>query len=269
MNGHPVLLCLHYIDERADRNSTKRPRNFPPAASLPPPKWVLIGPWRPSPPKAVTWQVRFCFKREDGAGMSVSNATDLWCDGCGQPASAEHIARRLRRLAWATRYRPVHIHTLLLGGVAPREDAEFLYAPGDEFRGEAADLLRAVGISTARKAPADIRGEFQGAGFFLTHLLECPVEHHVVGDVQTRHGATETLLREHLPSVASRIRRSLKPRRLTLVTEVPPAVLHDILSINLGCPVVLDDGRPFRFTPPPGSMTIARFQEILSGRPEP
>lgn len=195
--------------------------------------------------------------------MRVSNLTDLWCDGCGQAASAEHIARRLRRLEWATRHRPVHIHTLLLGGVAPREDAEFLYAPGDEFRGEAADLLRAVGISTAGKAPADIRREFQAAGLFLTHLLECPVEQRVVCDVQTGHGAT-TLLREHLPSVASRIRRSLKPRRVTLVTEVPPAVVEEIVSMNLGCPVVLDDGRPFRFTPSTGGVTISRLQEILS-----
>lgn len=174
--------------------------------------------------------------------MRMSNSTDLWCDGCGQAASAEHIARRLRRLEWATRHRPVHIHTLLLGGVAPREDAEFLYAPSDEFRGEAAELLRAVGISTAGKAPADIRQEFQAAGFFLTYLLECPVEQRVVGGVQTGHGATETLLREHLPSVASRIRRSLKPRRVTLVTEVPSAVVKEIVSMNLGCSVILDDG---------------------------
>src|SRR5207249_10650226 len=48
----------------------------------------------------------------------LSNSTDLPCDGCGQAASAEHIARRLRRLEWATRFRPVHIHTLLRGGVA-------------------------------------------------------------------------------------------------------------------------------------------------------
>jgi|SRR5215469_5557872 len=197
--------------------------------------------------------------------MTVSNATDLCCDGCGQAASAEHIARRLRRLAWATRYRPVHIHTLLLGGVAPREDAEFLYTPGDEFRGEAADLLSAVGISKAGKAPADICGEFQGAGFFLTHLLECPLEQRVVCGVQTGRRATETVLREHLPSVASRIRRSLKPRRVTLVTEVPPAVVEEILSMNLGCPVVLDNGRPFRFTPSTGGMSISRFQQILAG----
>ena len=199
----------------------------------------------------------------------VSNSANLRCDGCGQAASAEHIARRLRRLEWATRYRPVHIHRLLLGAVAPRDDAEFLYAPGDEFRGEAADLLRAVGISTVGKAPADVHAEFQAAGFFLTHLLECPVEtveRQVGSEGQT--GCTPpdlTLLCEHLPSVVSRIRRSLlKPRRVILVTEVPPAVVQDIRSMNLGCPVVLDEGRPFRLSPSTAGAGFSRFQEILS-----
>ena len=196
--------------------------------------------------------------------MMVSNSADLRCDGCGQAASAEHIARRLRRLEWATRYRPVHIHTLLLGAVAPRDDAEFLYAPGDEFRGEAAELLRAVGISTVGKTPADVHGEFQAAGFYLTHLLECPVEtveRQVGNEGQTRCTPPDltTLLCEHLPSVVSRIRRSLKPRRVILITEVPPAVVQDILSMNLRCPVVLDEGRPFR------GLGFSRFQEILSG----
>ena len=201
--------------------------------------------------------------------MMVSNSANLRCDGCGQAASAEHIARRLRRLEWATRYRPVHIHTLLLSAVAPRDDAEFLYAPGDEFRGEAADLLRAVGISTVGKAPADVHGEFQAAGFFLTHLLECPVEkvgEHVAYEGPTGYQAPDptTLLCEHLPSVASRIRRSLKPRRVILITEVPQAVVQDILSMNLGCPVFLDEGRPFRLSPSTEGVGFSRFQEILS-----
>lgn len=200
--------------------------------------------------------------------MIVSNS-DLRCDGCGQAASAEHMARRLRRLEWATRYRPVHIHTLLLCAVAPRDDAEFLYAPRDEFRGEAGDLLRAVGISTRGKAPADIHGEFQAAGFFLTHLLECPVETvepRVVCEGQTAYKAPDraTLLREHLPSVLSRIRRSLKPRRVMLVTEAPPAVVEDIVSSDLGCPTVLDEGRPFQLSPSTDAMSICRFQQILS-----
>lgn len=199
----------------------------------------------------------------------VSNSIDLRCDGCGQAASAEHMARRLRRLEWATRYRPVHIHTLLLSAVAPRDDTEFLYAPGDEFRGEAGNLLRAVGISTQGKAPAEIHGEFQAAGFFLTHLLECPIEtakQQGVCEGQTAYKAPvpTTLLREHLPSVLSRIRRSLKPRRVMLVTEVPPAVVQDIVSSDLGCPIVLDEGRPFQLSASTEAVSLSRFQEILS-----
>lgn len=126
----------------------------------------------------------------------MTTAANLRCDGCGQMASPEHIARRLRRLEWATRYRPVHIQTLLLGGVAPSEDAEFLYAPSGEFRGEGESLLRAVGIESGRppletqgrqnaipatasppeKTAEAIHSEFQVAGFFLAHILECPLE---------------------------------------------------------------------------------------------
>src|SRR5437899_12101620 len=49
----------------------------------------------------------------------MTNSIALPCDGCGQAATAEHIARRLQRLEWTTRYRPVHIHTLLLGAYSP------------------------------------------------------------------------------------------------------------------------------------------------------
>src|SRR6266700_3189000 len=93
---------------------------------------------------------------EAEAYIIMANALSVPCDGCGQMASPEHIAQRLRRLEWATRYRPVHIQTLLLGGVAPREDAEFLYAPSGEFRGEGQTVLRAVGIETGQP-PSKLR----------------------------------------------------------------------------------------------------------------
>src|SRR6266478_2583355 len=106
--------------------------------------------------------------------MTISS--ELLCDGCGQEASAEHIARRLRRLEWTTRYRPVHINTLLLGAFSPQEERDFLYAPGGEFHGEAGHLLDALAISTAGKAADAVHAEFQRAGFFLTHVLECPLD---------------------------------------------------------------------------------------------
>src|SRR5207253_8014232 len=55
----------------------------------------------------------------------MTNSITLVCDGCGQAATAEHIARRLQRLEWTTRYRPVHIHALLLGAFSPLRDEEF------------------------------------------------------------------------------------------------------------------------------------------------
>src|SRR5256884_7278023 len=101
----------------------------------------------------------------------MTNPIALVCDGCGQAATAEHIARRLQRLEWTTRYRPVHIHTLLLGAFSPLRDEEFLYRSGGEFRGEAAQILEAVGISPAGEIPDAGDPGFHRAGVFLTHAL--------------------------------------------------------------------------------------------------
>lgn len=197
----------------------------------------------------------------------MTTADILRCDGCGQRGSPEHIARRLRRLEWATRYRPVHIQTLLLGGVAPPDDSEFLYAPGGDFRGEGEALLHAVGIPFAGKAAEAVHAEFQAAGLFLTHILECPVEPDTNGVVHATAGTdASTLLRKHLPAVASRIRRSLKPKRVILVTEMAPEVVQDIVTLDLGCEVILSDRRPFALTPPVKEGEIARFRAALDSR---
>src|SRR3979411_1209168 len=105
----------------------------------------------------------------------MTSSIELPCDGCGQIASAGHIARRLQRLKWATWYRPVHIHTLFLGSASPQKQEEFLYSPNGEFQGEAATLLAAAGVSTAGKRAEAVHAEFQRAGLFLTHVLECPI----------------------------------------------------------------------------------------------
>lgn len=182
------------------------------------------------------------------------------CDGCGQIASPEHIARRLRRLEWASRYRPVHIQTLLLGGIAPLEDGEFLYAPGKEFRGEAALFLRAVGISAAGKPAEAIQAEFQRAGYFLTYVLECPLE-----KALNPNADLAKLLTERLAVVASRIRRSLKPKYVTLVTEFPMSVVEDILALDLGRPVIMDNGKPFALGSASKEAVISTFLERLPG----
>jgi hypothetical protein len=145
----------------------------------------------------------------------MANSASLRCDGCGQLASPEHIARRLQRLEWATRYRPIHIGALLLGAAGPLKDSDFLYAPDGEFTGEAADVLKACGIEIKGKARDAILTEFQRGGFFLTHVLECPLD--------GRNSVTteiEALLEPRLPSIIARIRRSLKPKKLVPISRV-------------------------------------------------
>src|SRR5256885_3653267 len=144
----------------------------------------------------------------------MTNPIALVCDGCGQAATAEHIARRLQRLEWTTRYRPVHIHTLLLGAFSPLRDEEFLYRSGGEFRGEAAQILEAVGISPAGKTRDAVHAEFQRAGFFLTHVLECPLE-----DEGNLQGGIQAALKKRLAAGGPPIPRSPQPNTGNALTE--------------------------------------------------
>ncbi len=187
------------------------------------------------------------------------HSSPLVCDGCGQVASGEHVARRLKRLEWTTRYRPVHIHTLFLGAFSPHDEKDFFYAPGGEFQGEAALLLDALGISTAGKAAEAVHAVFQRAGFFLTHVLECPLE-----DAGSQQADPQAALKARLAAVGTRIRRSLKPKRVMAITEALAPIMEDILRLDLGCPVLLDHGRPFRLGGSAGQRVGERLREVTA-----
>jgi len=180
----------------------------------------------------------------------------LPCDGCGQTASPEHIARRLQRLEWTTRYRPVHIGTLLLAGVSPQADEDFLYAA--QFKGEAGRLLEAVGISTTGKSAEVVLSEFQRGGFLLTHLLECPLE-----PGQWDQQPPEDLFEKRLPQVVTRIRRSLKPKRVALISDALAPLAARFSEVDLGCPLILDDGKPFALDAADASSAVHHLREVL------
>jgi hypothetical protein len=182
----------------------------------------------------------------------------LACDGCGQAASPEHIARRLQRLEWATRYRPIHIGTLLLGAISPTAEADFLYA--GQFQGEAARVLECAGIGTEGKTAEAVLAEFQRGGHFLTHILECPLEQTVGSDA-----GQAGLLESRAAAVTARIRRSLKPKRVILVSEKLLPVLARLSSSELGCPLILDDGNPFALDGMEDNATLARLRQALTG----
>ena len=138
-------------------------------------------------------------------------------------------------------------------------DEEFLYASDGEFGGEAAQILDAVGISTAGKTREAVHAEFQRAGFFLTHVLECPLE--AEGSLPADAPAA---LKKHLAAAATRIRRSLRPKRVMAVTEELTPVLDDILEMDLGCPVLLDRGKPFLLESRGGENGVARLRQALA-----
>jgi len=187
------------------------------------------------------------------------NKTDLRCDGCGQPASPEHIARRLQRLEWTTRFRPVHIGTLLLGAVAPQSDAEFIYSPAGAWEGEAKSLLAAAGVTLDGKSAEATLAEFQRGGFLLTHVLECPVEDGAAGSAQE-------LIANRLPAVLSRIRRSLKPKRLIPISRALEQFLPALSAGDLPCAILLDQEKPFALDASAPSEGVGRLREALRTR---
>jgi hypothetical protein len=188
----------------------------------------------------------------------------ILCDGCGQPASPEHIARRLQRLEWATRYRPIHLHTLLLGAVSPKSDTDYLYSPGELHTGEAADVLAAAGIVASGKPADAVHAEFQRRGLFLAHVLECPLGREAKNG-SGEHLAAATLdssLESRLPSLFTRIRRSLKPKQLVLISGFLTPAVEKFASAQLGCELLLDDGALFALDSTDAA-AAARFLETL------
>ncbi len=183
----------------------------------------------------------------------MSPTISLPCDGCGQSASPEHLARRFQRLEWTTRYRPVHIQALLLGGIAPQSDNAFLYSPEGNYDGEAAILLDALQIPKAGKSADAILSEFQKRGLFLTHVLECPLEQ----GVSPSHA--EQFLEKQLPFVIARIRRSLKPKRVVLLSNDLTPLTGKLTETALGTPVFTV---PYGTLPLNGTVTNSQLDDF-------
>jgi hypothetical protein len=182
----------------------------------------------------------------------------LPCDGCGQRADSAHIARRLERLAWATRFRPLHIQTLLLSGIAPLRNADFLYAPDTRIQGEAHTILNAIPLSTSAKSTETIQSEFQKLGLMLTHVLECPLSDSLPAS------QLQTLLEKQLPSTIARLRRSLKPRRVLLLsTDLLPHA-QEFHKANLPCPIFPFPGGVFLPTSELDESSVQAFRAALS-----
>ena len=144
------------------------------------------------------------------------------CDGCGAVVDTEHIRKRITRLELATRFRPVHIQTLLIG-VAPPERVE------DDFYGSEKEAA-----------------ELQKNGIFLVFAVECPVP--------TAEDASEAV-RRAVPTVVKRVQLSYKPKAVVLFGQPTGELIEPLRAAGLGDRLVLSGGMPFVELP-----DLARFR---------
>lgn len=149
----------------------------------------------------------------------VAKPSEIICDGCGLPASADHIAERLSRLEFATRFRPVHVSTLFLtGSPLPNHQNDFYRPP--ESREFFAPFMKAVGVSDpeevsqhgAARQESDIAQltEFQRRGYYLAYLSECPLP-----TTDTVAAAIARLA----PTLVRRIQFNYRPKHIAILDE--------------------------------------------------
>lgn len=168
------------------------------------------------------------------------------CDGCGLPVEDSHYHQRIARLELATRFRPVHIKYLILSETPPARPEDYFYRPAQD-RGVRSlpsrmffdELAAAAGMShdaIAAMTEESALAEFQRAGFFLAHAVECPV-------------ADPARLREDLnrlaPTVLQRIRASYKPKYIVPVGQAIAEIIPFLQMSEVKDALILSGGAPF------------------------
>ena len=169
---------------------------------------------------------------------------EIRCDGCGVVATPEHLRRRVERLELATRFRPIHIDTLILYPAPPERVEDYFYRPAHS-RDERSPSSRAFFdgvLAAARINPDDgkseetLLAEFQRAGFFVTESCECPVE----------DGGTSSadLPVRMAPSVLRRMQFSYKPKHILVLSRELAPLIPIFRQAGLGENLLLRDGKP-------------------------
>jgi hypothetical protein len=195
------------------------------------------------------------------------------CDGCGLPASAQHVRERVERLEAVTRFRPIHINVLFLASApsAKREDDFYV----DPFRSEhSRGLLEALhipgreekleaGTGSLSAATAALL-EFQRNGYYLAYLSECPSD---VGPVPSVSGTDELpgdAIDRLTSSLVTRIRFNYKPKHIVLLGRNLHPFIEVLRLANLGPLLVLEGGVPFELPKPGNAANLVGIRDVLA-----
>jgi hypothetical protein len=197
-----------------------------------------------------------------------ANSTSILCDGCGLPASPEHIAARLERLELVTRFRPIHIQVLFVAlDPMPRPEDEFYRPP--ESRQFFDSLLSALDFSThaesnAAEAAAANLLEFQRRGYYLTYLSECPLPPaHSASKSADKSAASECIARL-TPTLVKRIRFNYKPKHVALLGTNLSPLIEIFGQAGMASLLLLDQGRPLTVPSAGDAPSLFLFQRTVN-----
>jgi len=168
------------------------------------------------------------------------------CDCSEAEVTEEHVHARITRLEQATKFRPVHIRVLLLDAAPPA-------APGDDFYHPAIsrsarslpsrmyfdELAVASGIardSLATMDEAAVLAEFQRRGFFLVHVVECPLD-----DAAALREAVNRLA----PTLLRRLETSYKPKIVVPIGMATAELIPFLQMSGWGDRLILAKDGPF------------------------
>ncbi len=170
------------------------------------------------------------------------------CDSCGATVDDAHIRQRIERLELATRFRPIHIHLLLIDAAPPARPEDFFYRASGHggVRSVAArmyfsELGKLAGAEPGSETPDEATlAEFQRRGIFLAYAFDCPVNNH--DDSFNRLTAE---VRRLAPTVVLRVQTSYKPKYVALISQPTQELIQPLREAKWADRLVLDDGAPF------------------------
>jgi hypothetical protein len=158
----------------------------------------------------------------------------LPCDGCGLPAAPEHIAERVKRLEFSTRFRPIHIGVLFVALAPSQHPENDFYGPPES--GEFFDpFLEALSIPANSEKSARL-AEFQRRGYYLAYISECPL-----GANQEPAAATIARLG---PTLVRRIRFNYRPKDIAPLGQDLLPLVEVLRTGGVGPVLTIDKGSP-------------------------
>lgn len=187
------------------------------------------------------------------------------CDGCGIEASDLHRRQRIERLELATRFRPIHIQILFLDSAPPIRFEDYFYKAAKDRAARSVgsrmyfdEIMKVLGPPPAGGFTEQAAlAEFQRRGYFLAHVVECPVE---------KEEDLEDAIFRMAPKVLIRVQKSYQPKRILLLSQPTQHIIELLQAEGFEDNLLLDDDGPF-FDPFLGDpQNQAEFDTALGDR---